>query len=59
MGVPAWEGNETLSEYGTVRDPVKMLNVHTIGHCGTLGPVMAGIFEGMGLGPARTLILPG
>jgi len=59
MGVPAWEGNETLPEYGAVRDPVKMLNVYPIGHCGTLGPTAAGIMEGMGIGPARTLIIPG
>jgi hypothetical protein len=59
LGVPAWEGDEELSEYGAVRDPVKMLNVYPIGHCGTLGPTMAAIMEGMGIGPARTLILPG
>jgi hypothetical protein len=59
LGVPAWEGNETLAEFGAVTDPVKMLNVYPIGHCGTLGPAAAGIMEGMGVGPARTLIIPG
>jgi len=59
MGVPAWEGSEELSEYGAVRDPVKMLNVYPIGHCGTLGPTMAAIMEQMGVGRARTLIIPG
>ncbi len=59
LGVPAWEGDEELSEYGAVRDPVKMLNVYPIGHCGTLGPTTAGIMEDMGIGPARTLIIPG
>src|SRR5262249_39018570 len=59
MGVPAWEGNETLAEYGAVTDPIKMLNVYPIGHCGTLGPTAAGLLEGMGIGPARTLVLPG
>ncbi len=59
MGVPAREGPEEMTEYSAVRDPVKMLNVYPIGHCGTLGPTMAGIMEGMGIGPARTLILPG
>jgi len=59
MGVPGWEGNETLAEYGAVTDPVKMLNVYPIGHCGTLGPTVAGILEGIGIGPARTLIIPG
>jgi hypothetical protein len=59
MGTPAREGREELPEYGAVTDPVKMLNVYPIGHCGTLGPTAAGIWEGMGLGPARTLVLPG
>jgi hypothetical protein len=59
LGVPAWEGDEELSEFGVVRDPVKMLNVYPIGHCGTLGPTMAAIMEGMDIGPARTLIIPG
>lgn len=59
LGVPAWEGREELAEYGAVTDPVKMLNVYPIGHCGTLGPAAAGLLEGVGLGPARTLIIPG
>ncbi len=59
LGVPAREGNETLSEYGAVTDPIKMLNVYPIGHCGTLGPTAAAIMEGIGMGPARTLIIPG
>jgi hypothetical protein len=59
LGVPAWEGADDLPELGALRDPVKMLNVYPIGHCGTLGPAAAGIFEGMGMGPARTLIIPG
>jgi hypothetical protein len=59
MGVPAREGLEELIEFGAVTDPVKMLNVYPIGHCGTLGPTAAALFEGMGVGPARTLILPG
>src|SRR6266511_787740 len=58
MGVPAREGPEVLYEYGSVTDPVKMLNVYPLGHCVTLGPAMAGIAEGMGRGPARTLIIP-
>lgn len=57
LGTPAWEGNEKLSEYAAVRDPVKMLNVYPIGHCGTLGPTMAGIMQDMGIGPSRTLII--
>ena len=55
LGAPAREGREELPEYAAVTDPVKMLNVYPIGHCGTLGPTAAGILEGMGIGPARTL----
>jgi hypothetical protein len=46
LGVPAREGREELTEHGAVTDPVKMLNVYPIGHCGTLGPAAAGILEG-------------
>ncbi len=59
LGVPAWEGNDTMPEYGIVRDPVKMINVYPMAFCGSLGPTMAGIMEGMGVGPARTLVIPG
>jgi hypothetical protein len=59
LGQPILEGRDTLSEYRTVRDPVKLLNVYGYGFCGILGPTMAGIAEEMGLGPSRTLILPG
>jgi len=59
LGVPAWEGSEEMSEYGAVRDPVKLINVYPIAFCGTLGPAMAGIMEGTGVGPGRTLVIPG
>src|SRR5262249_33906975 len=59
LGQPILEGADVLSEYRTVRDPVKLLNVYGYGFCGILGPTMAGIAEEMGLGPSRTLILPG
>lgn len=59
LGQPVLEGRDVLSEYRTVRDPVKMINVYGYGFCGILGPTMAGITEEMGLGPSRTLILPG
>ena len=51
------EGNDTLSEYTTIRDPVKILNVYGYGYCAIFGPFMAGVCEGTGLGPARSLIL--
>jgi hypothetical protein len=59
MGVPAMEGPEELAELSAVSDPIKLLNVYPIGHCGTLGPMAAALFEGMGVGRARTLVLPG
>ncbi|MDA1193299.1 MAG: hypothetical protein O3A46_16615, partial [Candidatus Poribacteria bacterium] len=52
------EGEDVLSEYVTVRDPVKLLNVYGYGYCGILGPVMAGISEGADVGRARMLSLP-
>jgi hypothetical protein len=51
------EGDDTLSEYATVRDPVKIINVYGYGYCGIFGPFMAGVCEGVGLGPSRSLIL--
>lgn len=59
LGQPVLEGRDVISEFQTIRDPVKLINVYGYGFCGILGPTMAGIWEDMGLGPARTLILPG
>ena len=42
-----------------VRDPVKMINVYGYAYCGILGPTMAGVCQDMGMGPARSLALPG
>lgn len=53
------EGDDVLSEYRTVRDPVKIINVYGYAYCAILGPVMAGVCRDMGLGRARTLTLPG
>lgn len=53
------EGQDVLSEYRSVRDPVKILNVYGYAYCAILGPVMAGIWQDMGQGDARTLTLPG
>lgn len=52
------EGDDGLSEFVQVRDPVKIINVYGYAYCGILGPVMAGVCEGVGLGPARTIALP-
>ena len=59
MGAGAWEGRDPVYEFGYIRDPVKMINVYSVGYCDMLGPTMAGIMQDMGIGPARTLNLPG
>jgi hypothetical protein len=59
LGMPIREGRDVVSEFQQVRDPVKLINVYGYGYCGILGPTAAGVFEGMGLGRSRTLVLPG
>lgn len=59
LGQPVFEGQDVMDEFRIVRDPVKLINVYGYGFCGILGPTMAGVCEGMGIGPARTVILPG
>jgi len=53
------EGKDDLSEYATVRDPVKIINVYGYAYCAAFGPMMAGVWEDMGQGKARTVTLPG
>lgn len=52
------EGDDGLGEYTIVRDPVKAINVYGYAFCGALGPIMAGIWQDMGHGKARSLSLP-
>ena len=52
------EGDDTLSEYRNVRDPVKIINVYGYAYCGIFGPTMAGIWEDMTGNRARTVTLP-
>lgn len=52
------EGEDSLSEFVQIRDPVKIINVYGYAYCGIYGPTMAGVCEGIGLGPARTVVLP-
>ncbi len=51
------EGQDPLSEYATVRDPVKILNVYGYAYCAIFGPFMAGVCEEAGVGPGRSVIL--
>jgi hypothetical protein len=59
LGQPVREGGDVLEEYRQIRDPVKLINVYGYGYCGILGPTIAGVCEQMGIGPSRTLTLPG
>jgi hypothetical protein len=59
MGAGAWEGKDPVYDFGFIRDPVKMINVYSVGYCDMLGPTMAGVMKDMGVGPSRTLNLPG
>ncbi|HVE40506.1 MAG TPA: hypothetical protein VNM14_11490 [Planctomycetota bacterium] len=59
MGAGAWEGKDPVYDFGYIRDPVKMINVYSVGYCDMLGPTMAGVMKDMGVGPSRTLNLPG
>jgi hypothetical protein len=57
LGQGAREGRDAMYEYELVRDPVKLINVYGYAYCDVLGPVMEGIWEDAGFGPARTLDL--
>lgn len=48
------EGPDPFDEYATVRDPLKILNVYNMGYCGIFGPVMDGIFQGVGFEDGRS-----
>jgi hypothetical protein len=47
------EGSDPFDEYATVRDPLKILNVYNMAYCGIFGPVLDGIFQGMGFEQGR------
>jgi hypothetical protein len=48
------EGEDPFDEYATVRDPLKILNVYNMGYCGIFGPVLDGIFQGVGFEQGRS-----
>jgi lysophospholipase L1-like esterase len=52
------EGDDTMGEYRTIRDPVKIINVYGYAYCGIFGPMMAGVCELAGVGKGRSLGLP-
>jgi len=48
------EGEDPFGEYATVRGPLKILNVYNMGYCGIFGPVLDGIFQGIGFKQGRS-----
>ncbi len=48
------DGSDSFDEYATVRDPLKILNVYNMGYCGIFGPVLDGIFQGVGFEQGRS-----
>ncbi len=47
------DGSDSFDEYATVRDPLKILNVYNMAYCGIFGPVLDGIFHGVGFEQGR------
>jgi hypothetical protein len=52
------DGPDPNPEFSTVRDPLKALNVYNVGYCGMFGPLLDGIFQGVGLAGGRSASLP-
>ena len=48
------EDRDTFDEYATIRDPLKILNVYNMAYCGIFGPVLDGIFQGIGFKQGRS-----
>jgi hypothetical protein len=48
------EETDPFDEYATVRDPLKILNVYNMGYCGIFGPVLDGVFQGVGFEQGRS-----
>jgi len=53
------EGPDPFDEYATVRDPLKIMNVYNMAYCGIFGPVLDGIFQGIGFEQGRALGIQG
>ena len=48
------EGSDPFDEYATVRDPLKILNTYNMAYCGIFGPVLDGIYHGVGFEAGRS-----
>jgi hypothetical protein len=53
------DGPDPWSEYSTVRDPLKLLNIYNVGYCGIFGPALDGIFQGAGFDAGRAFGVSG
>ncbi|MDP6558174.1 MAG: hypothetical protein QGG71_26145 [Pirellulaceae bacterium] len=53
------DGPDPWGEYSTVRDPVKLMNIHNVGYCGIFGPTLDGVFHGAGFERGRAFGVPG
>ena len=53
------DGPDPWSEYSTVRDPIKLLNIYNVGYCGIFGPALDGIFQGIGFRDGRAFGVSG
>ena len=48
------ESPDPFDEYATVRDPLKILNVYNMAYCGIFGPLLDGIYQGVGFEQGRS-----
>ncbi len=48
------EGPDPFDEFATVRDPLKILNTYNMAYCGIFGPVLDGIYQGVGFEKGRS-----
>ncbi len=53
------DGPDPWQEYSTVRDPLKLLNVYNVGYCGIFGPVLDGVYHGVGFPKGRAFGVSG
>ncbi len=53
------DGPDPWNEYSTVRDPIKLMNVYNVGYCGIFGPMLDGVFQGVGFTTGRAFGVSG
>ena len=50
-----YDGPDPFGEYSYNVNPQKLLNVYNMGYCAAFGPLLAGIYEGVGFEQARSV----